>query len=427
MIDINIVREHPEIIVKDFQKRNQPDKIAWFEETKRMDADWRNLKLKVDELRHMRNKVSKSIAEAKKAGKDASELMKQAAEIPKQLVEIELKQAELEKEIKSRLMEMPNILHESVPAGLSGDDNVTVRTCGKKPVFDFEIKGHVDLMEQNGFADIERAGKISGARFWFLKGDLMRLELALRSYGIDFMAEKGFTPVEPPFMMNRKSYEGVVDLTDFENVMYKVEGEDLYMIATSEHPLTAMYMDEIFEEDALPIKMAGLSTNFRKEAGAHGKDTKGIFRGHQFNKVEQVILCKPEQSWKFHEEILKNVEEFFDSLGLHCRTVNICTGDIGTVAAKKYDVEAWMPVQNTYREVASCSNCTDYQARRLGLRYRTKDGNITLHTLNSTCVATSRALVAILENFQQKDGSIKIPKVLVPYMNGVKKIGVKKK
>jgi seryl-tRNA synthetase len=425
MIDINLVREKPEVIVKDLKKRGMDDKISWFEEIRQMDADWRNLKLRVDELRHSRNSVSREIAAAKKEGKDTKEMMKRAAEIPKRLEEIEQKKIEIEKEIRSRLMNMPNILHESVPIGRSDEDNKEVRKVGKKPKFSFKLKSHVDLIEELGLADFARAGKISGARFYFLKGDLVLLDLALIKYALDFMVKKGFTPVIPPFMMNRKSYEGVVDLSDFENVMYKIENEDLYMIATSEHPLTAQYIGELLEEEMLPMKLTGFSTNFRKEAGSHGKDTKGIFRVHQFNKVEQIIICKPEDSLKFHEELIKNAEEFFESLGLHFRTVNVCTGDIGTVAAKKYDIEVWYPVQNAYREVVSCSNCTDYQARRLGIRFRAKEANITPHTLNATCVATSRALAAIIENFQQKDGSVKIPKVLVPYMNSQKVIGKK--
>jgi seryl-tRNA synthetase len=426
MIDINLVREHPEVIIKDFQKRGMDNKIPWFEELRRLDVDWKNLKLKVDDLRHSRNKISQEIAQAKKQGKDTKDLMKRAAEIPKMLAEEEQKMQDLEKEIRLRLMTIPNILHESVPIGASENDNKVVREFGKKPKFSFEVKSHVDLLESLDLADIERAGKISGARFWFLKNELLLLDLALRKYAIDFMYNKGFSPVEPPFMMNKKSYEGVVDLSDFENVMYKIEDEDLYLIATSEHPLTSMFMNEILEEGILPIKMTGISTNFRKEAGSHGKDTKGIFRGHQFNKIEQIILCKPEESWDFHEKLIKNAEEFFKSLGLYCRTVSICTADIGTVAAKKYDIEAWMPAQQKFREVVSCSNCTEYQARRLNVRFRTKEGNKFIHTLNSTCVATSRALVAILENNQKKDGTIKVPKVLVPYMNGMEVIGKKK-
>jgi len=305
------------------------------------------------------------------------------------------------------------LMHESVPVGKDDSENVVVRTVGKKPTFSFAPVSHVDLLQKKDWADFERAAKISGARWFFLKGDLVILELALVRYAMDFMREKGYVPIVPPFMISRSAYEGVVSLEDFETVMYKVEGEDLYAIATSEHPLTAMYRDEVL--DKLPIKLAGYSTNFRKEAGAHGKDQKGIFRVHQFNKVEQIIICKPEDSWHFHEELLKNALEFFESLGLHLRVVNVCTGDLGIIAAKKYDIEAWYPVQNAYREVVSCSNCTSYQAVRSNIRFQHDQERHFVHTLNSTCVATTRALVAILENFQRADGSVEVPKVLQKY------------
>ncbi len=284
------------------------------------------------------------------------------------------------------------------------------------------MKANTDLITELVIADLERAEKISGARFWFLKNEGALLDLALQRYAIDFMMKKGYTFVIPPYLMKREPYEGVTSLADFGDVLYKAQDEDLHLIATSEHPLTAMYMNETLEEGKLPIKLIGLSPCFRKEAGAHGKDTKGIFRGHQFTKAEQIVICKPEDSWKYHEELARNAIEFFESLELHFRQVNICTGDIGMFAAKKYDLEVWMPVQNTFREVVSCSNCTDYQARRLGIKFRTPEGNMLVHTLNSTVVATSRAIVAILENFQRKDGSVVVPKVLVPYMNGMTSI-----
>jgi len=425
MLDINLIREHPEIVEKDLEKRGLNEKIALVGELRKKDAEWKNLKMEVDALRHSRNSISKEVGEAKKAGKDAKQLLKKASEIPILIAEKEVTLVQLEKEIREILMSFPNILDSEIPVGLGEQDNKTVRTFGKKPNFKFPVKSHVDILEELKIADIARAGKISGARFWFLKGELELLEMALRKYALDFLYKKGFTPIEPPFMISRKPYEGVVDIRDFEDVMYKIEGEDLYLIATSEHPLTAMFMDEILEEEFLPIKLAGNSTNFRKEAGSHSKDTKGIFRGHQFNKIEQVVICKPEDSKKHHQEILKNLEDFFKSLGLHCRTVLMCTAEMGTVASIKYDLEAWMPAQNCYREVGSCSNCTDYQARRLAIRYRTKEGNKFVHTLNSTCIATSRALVAIIENFQQKDGSIKVPKILVKYMDGMTVIGGK--
>lgn len=426
MLDINLIREHPEIVKKDLEKRKNKEKLKVLNEIVKLDNEWRELKGKTDSLRAERNKVSLQISELKKQKKDASALIKKAGDIPKEIEKIEAKLNSLKEKLDSHLMSMPNILHGSVPAGEGDEGNVTVKTFGKKPKLDFEPKSHVDVLEQLKLADMERAGKISGARFWFIKGELALLEMAIEKYATDFMFKKGYTLIQPPFMMNRKSYEGVTDLKDFEDVMYKIEGEDLYLIATSEHPLTGMFMNEILEEKELPIKLCGISSCFRKEAGAHGKDTKGIFRGHQFNKVEQIVICKPEESWKFHEELIKNASEFFESFGLHFRQISICTGDIGTVAAKKYDLEAWMPVQNAYREVVSCSNCTDYQARRLKVRYNSSEGPKFVHTLNSTCVATSRALVAIIENFQNIDGTISIPKVLQPYMNGLTVIGKKK-
>jgi seryl-tRNA synthetase len=277
--------------------------------------------------------------------------------------------------------------------------------------------------------DIERAGKTAGARFFYLKREGALLDMALMSFAIDEMMKKGYEPIQPPFMMRREAYEGVTALSDFEDVLYKIENEDLYLIATSEHPIAAMRMNETFLAEQLPFRVAGLSPCFRKEAGAHGKDTRGIFRTHQFNKVEQFIFCKPEDSWKLHEELIRNAEDLAQKLGLPYRVVNVCTGDIGTVAAKKYDIEAWMPAQNAYRELGSCSNCTDYQARRLNVKYREKEGEAPkgfVHTLNSTALATGRTIVAILENYQQEDGSVVVPEVLRKYMGGIKKIEPKR-
>lgn len=423
MLSIKFIRENPDVIKKDLAKRDDKEKEKWVDEILKLDEESRKVKYEIDNLRSLRNKVSEEINQLKKQGKDASAKIKEAAEIPKKISEKEKKYQQIEEKIRFYQMRIPNILHESVPYGKDETENEVVKTFGKKPVFSFTPMSHVDIIEKQGWADLERAAKISGARWYFLTGDLALLENAIARYGIDFMMKKNYTLVLPPFMMNRKSYEGVTSLADFEDMLYKIDGEDLYLIATSEHPLTARYMDEILEEKDLPIKNIGTSWCFRKEAGAHGKDQKGIFRVHQFQKIEQIIICKPEDSWHFHEEMINNAIEFFSTLGLHFRQVNICTGDIGIVAAKKYDLEVWMPVQNTFREVVSCSNCTSYQAVRLNIKYRAKEGNQYVHTLNSTCVATSRALVAILENFQNKDGTINIPDVLIPYMNGKRKIG----
>jgi len=426
MLDIKLIRSNPEIVQKDLEKRKDTPKLKLLQETIKADKEWLKLKKEIDELRHKRNNISKTISETKKQGKDASALLKEAAQIPQLITEKEEHITLLENIIKKNLYDLPNLLDPSVPVGADDHDNVTVKTFGKKPALNFPLKSHVDLLIDLDIADIERAAKISGARFWFLKNEGALLDLALQHYAVDFMMKKKYNFILPPYMIHREPYEGVTSLGDFADVLYKIENEDLYLIATSEHPLTSMYMNEVIEEKDLPLKMIGLSPCFRKEAGAHGKDTKGIFRGHQFHKIEQIIICQPEKSWKYHEELIKNGIELFESLDLHFRQVNICTGDIGIVAAKKYDLEVWMPVQQQFREVVSCSNCTDYQARRLNLRYRTNEGNPFLHTLNSTAIATSRAIVAILENFQTKDGTVKIPKVLWPYMNGIKEIKPKK-
>ncbi len=420
MLDVKLLRERPEVIRDDLKKRGWLDKLPLVDEAAAADSEWRQAKKRVDDLRHAQNKLTTEVAALKKAGKDASEKLAEVKGVPDEIARLDKRADELQSRVREVLMSLPNILHASVPVGPDEGGNVTVRTWGEPRKFDFSPKDHQDLLVGLGLLDVERAAKISGARFFFLKGDAMRLEQSIMRYAVDFLSKRGFTAVGPPLMMRRDAYAGVVDLADFGPVIYKLEGDDLYLIATSEHPLVSMHMDEILPGGSLPIRYCGFSPNFRAEAGAHGKDTKGIFRTHQFYKVEQVVFARPEESWAIHEELIGNAEAIFQSLGLHYRVVNICTGDIGTVAAKKYDLEAWMPVQERFREMVSCSNCTDYQARRLMIRYREKPGSepLLLHTLNSTAV-TTRALVAIVENFQQRDGSIAIPKPLVPYMGGL--------
>ena len=421
MLDIRFVRASPEIVKADLTKRNATEKIAWVDEILAKDARSRELKVQTDELRRRRNTIAREINEARKAGNDPAPLMKEAAELPKKIKANDAEQEEISNVIHTRLMRLPNILHESVPQGKDDTENVEVKRVGTPRTFDFELKNHGQLAADNGWADFERATKTSGAGFYFLKGPLVMLDLALQHFALDLLIKKGFTPVVPPFMINRSSYEGVTDLDDFEKVMYKIDGDDAYLIATSEHPIAAMYQDEIFEEKDLPLRLCGLSPCFRREIGAHGLDTKGLFRVHQFTKIEQFVYCKPEDSWQIHEELLANAEEVFTKLGLPYHVVNICTGDIGTVAAKKYDIEAWMPRENAYKEVVSCSNCTAYQATSLNIRVRDKENFESkrfVHTLNSTAIATSRALRCILENYQNKDGSVTIPEVLRPYMGG---------
>jgi len=429
MLDLKFVRSNPGVVEADLKKRGDAEKLKWFKELLSLDKKGRELQVEGDELRARRNKISIEISEAKKKGKDAKHLLKEAAEIPVKIKEAEEEFVRVQEKIRYYLMRLPNVLDASVPVGEGEEDNEVVRTVGKKPAFSFTPKSHVDLIQELDLADLERAAKVSGARFFFLKNELVQMELAVMKMALDLLVKKGFVPVIPPYMIRREPYEGVTDLADFESVLYKAEGEDLYLIATSEHPIAAMHSDEILEPDQLPLKYAGVSPCFRKEAGAHGKDTKGIFRVHQFTKIEQFIFCKPEESRKFHEELLKNAEELMKLLEIPYRVVNICTSEIGIVAAKKYDVEAWYPSQNAYREVVSCSNCTSYQATRLNIRYRLKkggEGKDWVHTLNSTEVASPRILVAILENFQQKDGSIKIPRALQPHLNGLKEIVPKK-
>jgi seryl-tRNA synthetase len=420
MLDIRFIRAHPEIVKADLQKRNDPEKIGWVDDLLRKDARSRELKVETDTLRQRRNTIARDINAAKKAGLDGKDLMTEASALPQKIRDCDAEQEEIREAIHNYLMRLPNILHESVPAGKDDSENVEIKKIGTLRSFDFELRNHGQLASDNNWADFERATKIAGAGFYFLKGSLVLLDLALQRYALDLLERKGFTPVIPPYMINRSSYEGVTDLADFEKVMYKIDGDDAYLIATSEHPIGAMYRDEIFEEKDLPLRLAGISPCFRREIGAHGLDTKGLFRVHQFTKVEQFVFCRPEDSWTIHEELLANAEELFLDLGLPYRVVNICTGDIGTVAAKKYDIEVWMPRENAYKEVVSCSNCTSYQAVRLNIKVRDKsdfESKQHIHTLNSTAVATSRVIRAILENNQQRDGSVEVPEILRPYMN----------
>lgn len=425
MLDVKLIRESPDLVRANLEKRGNPENLLMLDELIVLDKQWRLNLTGLNDLRHSRKIVTVEIAKLKKAGQDAQVQVDKAKEMDVQITSIE-KQVTLEEE-KERdlLLRLPNMLDPTVPLGSDDHGNVVVKTWGAIPTFNFQIKNHIDLANALGIVDMERAGKVSGARFFFLKNQLVLLDLALMSFAMHELSKSGYVAVEPPFMMNKTAYEGVTSLADFADVLYKIEGEDLYMIATSEHPMAAMYMGEVILEQDLPLKLAGLSPCFRKEAGAHGKDTRGIFRTHQFNKIEQFIFCKPEDSVRLHEDLLAVSEGLLQKLELPYRVVNVCTGDIGGVAAKKYDIEAWMPAQNDYREVVSCSNCTDYQARRLGIRYREKEGAPPkgfLHTLNSTAIATGRTMVALLENNQNEDGSINVPKVLQKYMGDFEKI-----
>jgi seryl-tRNA synthetase len=429
MLDIKLIRENPEFVKANLAKRGNLEVLQMLEELLTLDKGWRLNLTELNELRHDRKLVTIKIAKLKKSGIEATDEFIRAQNIDQKIKLMEKNVTEQEQKIRDCLFRLPNLLEDSVPQGNDSNDNVQVKTWGTIPVFTFPIKNHIDLALNLDLIDMERAGKVSGSRFFYLKNEIAMLDMALMSFAIEELSKKGYTAVVPPLLMKREAYEGVTALGDFEEVLYKVENEDLYLIATSEHPMAAMLMNETLKEQDMPIKLAGISTCFRKEAGAHGKDTRGIFRTHQFNKIEQFIFCKPEDSAKLHEELLQNAEDILQKIGLAYRVVNVCTGDIGTVAAKKYDIEAWMPAQNGYREVVSCSNCTDYQGRRLGIKYREKEGappKGIVHTLNSTAIATGRTIVAILENNQQPDGSINIPEALRKYMGDREKIDRKR-
>ncbi len=420
MLDIDLIRNEPEKVKKNLEKREDEEMIKKVDELRDEVKKWRNLKKEIDDLKHERNILSQKIGELKSEGKDAEKKIKKSKEIASRIEKLEEEKKSLKKKIDRKLMNLPNILHESVPKGKDEDDNKELYKVGDPKTPEHPLKPHGNLIEELNQADFDRASKVSGKGFVYLKKDLVLLEYALINYSLDHLVKKGYEPIEPPFMMRRDPYEGTVDLSDFEEVMYKIQDEDLYLIATSEHPIGAMYMDEIIEEDDLPKKFVGVSPCFRKEIGSHGIDTKGLFRMHQFNKIEQFIFSKPDNSWGHHEELLENAEELLKNLNIPYRVVDVCTGDIGTIAAKKYDIEAWSPRQDDYIEVVSCSNCTDYQARRLNVRMGKVGAGEKeyLHTLNSTAIATSRTMVAIIENNQRKDGKIKIPEPLQDYMNG---------
>jgi seryl-tRNA synthetase len=424
MIDINLIRKNPEVVRKNLKRRKDPEKIKLLDFVIEYDKKWRETLQRVDTLKHKKNLITKTIAQKKGEGRDTEKEIQEMKNISDEIKAMEEETEKYKEKLHHGLMKLPNLLHESVPYGESEEDNVEIRRWGKPRKFDFKPKNHFDILLDLGLIDSERGAKVSGTGFYYLRDELVLLDYALMKFAMDFLIKRGYTLIEPPYMLRRRPYEGVTDLAEFETVQYKIEGEDLRLISTSEHPMAAMFMDEVLLEEDLPLKFVGVSPCFRKEIGAHGKYTKGLFRMHQFNKVEQFIFSKPEESWRYHEELQENSERLLQKLGLPYRVVNICTGDIGIVAAKKYDNEIWM-VDNKYREVGSNSNCTDFQARRLNIRYREEEGKPPrgyVHTLNNTGLATSRVMIAIIENYQQEDGSVIIPKVLWSYMNGIKKL-----
>ena len=414
MLDPKIIRDEPEKIRKMIIDRAVEFD---FDGMLELDKKRRELIKETDELRKKRNQMSIAIGQAKKSNEDASSLLTDMGKISKDLDEHEQLQKTVESDYTNLAFSIPNMIHESVPIGTDESSNVELRKWGEIPQFNFQINDHIDLGQNLNIIDLERAAKTAGARFYYLKGGLVKLSQALISFALDFMQEKEYNLIQPPYMINRKSMEGAVIADDFEDVIYKVQDEDLFLIGTSEHAIASMHSDEILDGNKLPFRYASFSPCFRKEAGAHGKDQKGIFRVHQFDKIEQFIFAKPENSWNEHEKMISITEEFYKKLEIPFKVMLLSSGDMGKVSAKTFDIEAWMPGQNAYREIVSCSNCLDFQSRRLKIRFRDKSNEDTqyVHTLNSTLVAVERTIVSIMENFQTNDGHITVPQVLQKY------------
>jgi len=423
MLDIKFVRENPDAVKENLKKKFQDDKIKLVDKVLELDAKKRDLMQQAQTLRYQRNKLNTEINEAKKQGKDAKEFLDQAKEIPGKIKGLEEEQKKLSQEILDIMFIIPNIIHESVPLGKNDKENVEVEKIGEPKNFDFKVKSHVEIIEKLGLADFETSAETSGNGFYYLKGDLALLNMALVNFARDYMVEVGYVYTEPPLMIRKKVLEGVYSNEEIEQMSYKIDGEDLYLIATSEHPLIGMFINKTLKKSDLPVKLTGFSACFRKEIGSHGIDEKGLYRTHQFNKQEMVVICEPEDSYKFYDEMMGHSKEVFKRLGIPIRELECCSGDLADLKAKSADLEAWSPRKNAYFEITSCTNMEQAQARRLNIKIDDGKGSKYLaHTLNNTVIATSRAMVAILENFQNKDGSVDIPEALQPYMGGKKKL-----
>ena len=413
MLSMELFREDPETIRASERRRDKdPERV---DEVVALDEEWREARQRADELRAERNDLSAAVAEKKQAGESAEEEIERVNEIKEEIAALEAKEEELKEERDELRYQVGNVLHDSVPQGEDEGDNEEIDRWGEKPDHGFDVVPHADLVEDLDGADTEKAAEVTGSRWYYLKRDLVDLNLGLQRFALDRLREAGFVPMQTPYVLGHEAMSAAAELEDFEEQLYGIEGDDAYLIATSEQTLGAYHYDEILEPASLPRKYAGLSTSFRREAGSHGKDTKGIFRVHQFEKVEQYVFCDPDESWDRMEELRELAESLYRDLDLHYRVVNVCTGDMNDNAAKKYDVEAWFPAQDRYRELVSCSNCTSYQARKLGVRMRGEE-NPTVHTLNATAIATQRTICAILEQHQRADGSVAVPAALDEYV-----------
>jgi len=425
MLDSKLLKESPGFIEDMLRKRMLDFPL---DQLVALDKRRRELIAEIEENKHKRNILAHSISTSKKAKREVTSEIEAMKVIGDKIFALEQEKIKVDASFRRLMMRLPNLLDDSVPIGNDENDNVVIKYNGVVKKHDFPIADHIDIANNLDLIDIARAAKISGARFYFLKNDLVRLNQALIHFALDFLQKKGYVLLQPPYMIRKEAIEGAAILEDLDQVIYKIDSEDLYLIGTSEHAMASMFMDEILEGSKLPFRFGGISPCFRKEAGAHGKDMKGIFRVHQFEKVEQFIYCSPENSKDEHESMLAVSEEFYEQIGIPNRVVLLCSADLGKISAKTYDIEAWLPGQNAYREIVSCSNCTDYQARRLRIRFRNKANEETrlVHTLNSTLVATERTMVAIIENCQTAKQTIEVPMVLQKYMGDIKEIRVQK-
>jgi len=427
MIDIKLIRENPELVKENIKKKFQEEKLVLVDKVIKLDEDWRKLKYKEDGLRSERNKISEQINKLKKQGKSAKGEIKKAKEIPGKIEKLQEKRKKLEEEIRKIMYQIPNIIHKSVPLGKDDSENVELEKIpkGEPKTPNYKIMHHADLMEKLGGSDFDSARKNSGSGFYYLLGDIAILHTAIISYARDFMIKKGFTYTIPPFMIRSDVVKGVMSFEEIDAMMYKIEGEDLYLIGTSEHSMIGMFKDKEISGKDLPLALTSYSPCFRKEVGSHGIEEKGVFRVHQFEKQEMVVICEPEDSYKWYEKMLNYTVKIFRNLNVPVRKLECCSGDLADLKAKSADVEAWSPRQKKYFEVGSCTNMEEAQARRLNIRIKNKGKIYFAHTLNNTVLATSRGIIALLENNQQKDGSIKIPKVLWKY-TGFREIKTKK-
>ena len=424
MIDIKLIRENSDLVKENIKKKFQDEKLGLVDEVYEYDKTYREYKLEGDNLRAKRNELSKEIGALMREGKksDAEKIKSEVTRINERIKELEESEENLEHEIKLRMMVIPNIIDETVPIGKDDSENVELERFGEPIVPDYEIPYHADILENLSGLDKDAAGRTSGNGFYYLIGDIARLSSAMLAYARDFMINKGFTYCIPPFMIRSDVVTGVMSFAEMDAMMYKIEGEDLYLIGTSEHSMIGRFKDQIVKEDTLPITMTSYSPCFRKEVGAHGIEERGIYRVHQFEKQEMIVLCKPNDSMNWYEKMWKFTVELFRNLDIPVRTLECCSGDLADLKVKSVDVEAWSPRQKKYFEVGSCSNLGDAQARRLGIRTKGENGNYFVHTLNNTVLASTRALIALIENNYQSDGSVKVPKVLQPYMGGLEVI-----